>query len=30
MALQAMDRLDEAIEEYKIGVAKDPSNAQCK
>lgn len=25
-----MDRLDEAIEEYKTGVEKDPSNAQCK
>jgi len=27
MALQAMDKLDEAIEEYKAGVSKDPTNA---
>ena len=30
MALQATGKLDEAIEQYKTGVEKDPNNAQCK
>ena len=30
MVLQATGKLDEAIEQYKVGVEKDPANAQCK
>ena len=30
MTLQATGKLDEAIEQYRVGVEKDASNAQCK
>lgn len=30
MALQAQGDIDEAIVQYKVGIEKDPNNAQCK